>query len=117
MIQLLARVTSRIPAHVYEGKSWAFFATTLSGLILCVFCATSLEAVGEAAHKTDAELTKEVIGTWEIVFARIGYSKEFLVLNANGTRRGIGITNDRGSLRHVESDGTWRVSHGFLIQH
>jgi TonB family protein len=69
-----------------------------------------------ATHKTDAELAKELIGMWELPRHVIGFSKRFLIYNADGTSKAIRLTNDRGSPRRAENKGAWRVSHGYLIR-
>jgi TonB family protein len=99
-----------------------FNLTTLSGLILCVFCATPLQARSGVANKTDADLAAAVIGTWEgqsrskqFLWRHLSFRKSFLTLNADGTCKQIGITNDRGSLRRVEVEAKWRVNDRYLI--
>ena len=104
-----------ISEHVY-GKPPLLAARILFILILCFLCPPGIQTVAAAAHLTDAELKAALVGTWEISSLKTGYSKEFVVLNADRTRKGIGITNDRGSPCRTESDGTWNVSHGVLIQ-
>src|SRR5882724_989408 len=107
-------MTSTIPAHVYESKRRAFLGATLSGVILCVFCPISLQAIGRTANKTDVELTEAVIGTWEVLPSE-GFSKTFLTFNANGTGKVIGITDGHDSPRRAEGDARWRVNQGYLI--
>jgi TonB family protein len=110
-------MSSTKPAtHHHEARRAALLAAILPGLILCVFTATSLQAVTGAAHKTDAELTQALIGTWELPRTRIGFSKRFLTYNADGTSKAIRITNDRGFPRRAENEGKWRVNHGYLIR-
>jgi TonB family protein len=105
-----------IPANVYKSKRQRFVATALSGLILCVLCPTSLQAVGAATHKTDAGLTEALIGTWELVPSlSLFFRKTFLVFNAYGTGRSIGIANYRGAPRRGEAQWTWRVTNGVLV--
>jgi TonB family protein len=112
-----AIMSSMNPAtYDYERKRPAFLVTTLSGLILCVLYPSSLQAAAGARHKTDAELTQGLIGTWELPRKRIGISKRFLTYNADGTSKAIRITNDRGFPRRAENEGTWRVNHGYLIR-
>jgi protein TonB len=108
-------MSSAVPVHIY-GKRRLRVAKILSILILCVLRWPTVQAATAAAHKTDVELAQALIGTWEAVFTRIGYSKIFLMFNADSTRKGIRITNDHGFPGRTETDGTWRVSHGFLIQ-
>jgi TonB family protein len=109
-------MTATKPAtHDYEGKRPALLATTLSGLILCIFYSTSLQAVAGATHKTDAELAEAVIGTWELP-SNVGFSKHFLTFNADGTSEGISITNDRGSPRRAQTEARWRVKDGYLTR-
>jgi TonB family protein len=83
-----------------------------------LFVQPRFRLLAEAAHKTDAELTRALIGTWEIVPVRVGVSKRFITFNADGTSKATAITtNDR---RHppgrVENEGTWRVKQGYLIR-
>jgi TonB family protein len=46
----------------------------------------------------------------------MGFSKRFLLDNADGTSKAIRLTDDRGSPRRAENYGTWRVAHGYLIR-
>jgi TonB family protein len=110
-------MSSAIPARVHQSKRRTFLATVLSGLILGVFSPTSLQAVSGVASKTDAELAKAVIGTWEIPPSKkfLSFRKAFLTFNPNGTCKAIGITNDRASPRRVEVDAKWRVKEGYLV--
>ena len=102
--------------HVYESKRRAFLATTLSSLILCVLGPTALQAIGGAVHKTDAELTAALIGTWEVrpIENPLSFRKVFLTFNADGTSNAIAIRNDPSPHR-AEIEGKWRVDHGYLI--
>jgi len=111
-------MSSTIPAPVYRSKHRAFVATTLSSLILCVFCPNLAQAVAEAAHKTDVELAATLVGTWEIFPSRIGVSKRFITFNADGTSKATAITtNDQGHPPgQVENEGRWHVSQGYLIR-
>jgi hypothetical protein len=104
-----------IPAHVC-GKRRPLVATIMCILILCFLCPRAVHAVATATHKTDAELAQALIGTWELPRHRIGFSKRFITYNADGTSKAIRITNDRGSPRRAENEGTWRVNHGYLIR-
>jgi TonB family protein len=109
---------SAIPAHVYEvrpSKDKRLTAATSSVLILCAFCLTTVDAVAETAHKTDAELTEALIGTWEFVTSLCdGFGKTFLVFNEHGTIRTIEIGNYRGAPRRGETHTIWRVTNGVL---
>jgi len=96
-------------------KRWTFLVLTLSAAILCTFCPTSLQSIGAAANKTDAELAKAVIGTWQALPTEKGFSKQFMVFNADGTSKAISILTSRGSPRHSEGEATWRVNQGYLI--
>ena len=87
----------------------------LSILVLCLLDAQAVQGV-PAEHKTDSELAQALIGTWELLGHRIGFSKRFLTFNADGTSKVIRLTDDRGSPRRAENDGTWRVTHGYLIR-
>src|SRR4029077_686702 len=78
------------------------------------FAAQSSSAA--TTRKTDADLAQAMIGTWEFLGHRIGFSKRFLNFNADGTSKAIRLTDDRGSPRRAENDGTWRVTHGYLIR-
>jgi TonB family protein len=104
-----------IAANVYKSKRQRFVATALSSLILCTFCPPSLQGIRAAANKTDAEFAKAVIGTWQVLPTEGGFSKQFVTFNADGTSKVIVIFNSRGSPRHSEGEGTWRVNHGYLI--
>lgn len=110
---------SAIPAHVYEvrpRKDRRFTVATSSILILCIFCLTTVDAVTEAGHETDAELTDALIGTWELVPSLSHFfGKTLLVFNPHGTVRIIGIGNYRGTSRRGETQSTWRVTNGVLI--
>ena len=88
----------------------------LSILVLCFFAPQVVQAVPGAAHKTDSELAQALIGTWEFFGHRIGFSKRFLIFNADGTSKAIRFTDDRGSPRRAENYGKWRVTHGYLIR-
>jgi hypothetical protein len=88
----------------------------LSILVLCFFDAQAVQAVPSAALKTDTELAQALIGTWEFLNHRIGFSKRFLIYNADGTSKAIRLTDDHGSPRRAENYGTWRVTHGYLIR-
>jgi len=107
-------MSSAIPAHVY-GKHWAFVATTLSVSILCVLCSLVVH-VTAATPKTDAELTKALIGTWQLVPSLGLFAREtFLKFNADGTSKAIGISNDRRAPRRLEVETKWRVTNGGLV--
>jgi TonB family protein len=94
----------------------SFLVTALFGLILCVVCPISLQAVGGAPHKTDAELADAVTGNWEIPASKnISFRTAFFTFNKDGTCKAIGITNDRDSPRRVEVEVRWRVNQGYLI--
>ena len=102
--------------EVRPRKDNRLTVATLSILIACILCLTWVHAVAEAAHKTDAELTKALIGTWELVPSLSDFfGKTFLVFNAHGTGRTIGIGNYRGAPRRGETQGTWRVINGVLV--
>ena len=106
------------PAHVYEVRPFKDKRVTIgtSILIACILCLTSVHAVAGQHHKTDADLTKELIGTWELVPSiNLFFSKTFLVFNANGTIRTIGIGNYRGAPRRGETHTIWRVTNGVLV--
>jgi TonB family protein len=107
-------MTLTIPAHVYGTKRQTFIATIFCSLILCVLCRTPVHAVA-AANKTDAELTKAVVGTWEAFPIEGGFSKQFVTLNADGTCKVISIFNAQGGPKRSEGEGKWHVSHGYLI--
>ncbi len=102
-----------IPPRVCESKHWVFIARTFSGLALCVLCRTSGHAV-TAANKTDAELAKAVVGTWEAVPTEGGFSKQFVTFNADGTCKAIGTFTARGVPKRSEGKSRWHVSHGYL---
>jgi len=108
-------MSSASPAHIY-GKRRLPVARILSISILSVLCTSAVKTVATAAQKTDAELAQELIGTWELLGHRRGISRRFLRLNADGTSKAIRLTNDRGSPRRAENEGTWRVSHGYFVR-
>jgi hypothetical protein len=108
-------MSSTISTHAFESRQRSFLVVTLSGAILCTFCPSSLQGVSGPANKTDAQLVKAVIGTWEALPTQRGFSKQFVTFNADGTSKIIVIFNSRGSPRHSEGEGTWRVNHGYLI--
>lgn len=108
-------MSSAITAYKH-GRRRLPVTKTLSILVLCFFDAQAVQAVPRAAHKTDSELAQALIGTWEFPGHRIGFSKRFLTFNADGTSKAIRLTDDRGSPRRAENDGTWRVTHGYLIR-
>jgi TonB family protein len=115
MVNEPSRMPSTIPVHDYERKRLAFLGMTLSGAILWTFCPTSLQAIGGAAKKTDADLAKAVIGTWENPVAKNPFAKQFLAFSVDGTCKAIAIINDHGSARRTEGEATWRVNRGYLI--
>jgi TonB family protein len=116
MVNDAARMRSKIPRLICENKRIAIAAATLSGLIFCVLCPTSLNAAAEAAHKTDAELAQALIGTWEILPTTRVFSEKVITYKADGTSKAIRITSDHGSRRRNENEGPWRVKHGYLIR-
>ena len=83
-----------IGSDVCEWKRRAVFATTFCVLILCIVCPASVHAA-KAPEKSDAELTKALIGTWELVPSPGLARKTFLEFNADGTSKAIGITTQR----------------------
>jgi TonB family protein len=105
-------MSSAITAYKH-GRRRVPVTKILSILVLCFFAP---QAVPRATHKTDSELAQALIGTWEFLGHRIGFSKRFLTFNADGTSKAIRLTDDRGSPRRAENDGTWRVTHGYLIR-
>src|SRR5438874_1964334 len=108
-------MSSAITASKHDSRRLRIIKI-LSILVFCFFDAQALRAVPRTAHQRDSELTQALIGTWEILGQRIGFSKRFLIYNANGTSKAIRLTDDRGSPRRAENDGPWRVSHGYLIR-
>jgi len=64
-------MSSTIAAHVYEAKRLAIAATTLSGLVFCIFRPTPLEAVAQVPHKTDAEFALLLRETGEVASIQI----------------------------------------------
>ena len=81
----------------------AVFATAFCVLILCIVCPASVHAA-KAPEKSDAELTKALIGTWELVPSPGPARKTFLEFNADGTSKAIGITTQRRAPRRVEAE-------------
>jgi TonB family protein len=91
------------------------FATAFCVLILCIVRPASVHAA-KAPHKTDAELTKALIGKWELLPSLGLFSREtFLVFNADGTSKAIGISSDRRAPRRLEVDTRWRITNGGLV--
>jgi len=107
-------MSSAITAYKH-GRRRLPVTKILSILVLCFLDAQAVQGV-PAEHKTDSELAQALIGTWELLGHRIGFSKRFLTFNADGTSKVIRLTDDRGSPRRAENDGTWRVTHGYLIR-
>jgi TonB family protein len=97
-------------------KTSVFVVGTKVALCLPFVAFAAQPSYAAATHKTDAELAKELIGTWELTRHRRGFSKRFLIFNADGTSKAIRLTNDRGSPRRAENEGTWRVSNGYIIR-
>jgi TonB family protein len=108
-------MSSAITAYKH-GRPRLPVTKILSILVLCFFAPQAVQAVPRAAHKTDSELAQALIGKWEFLGHRIGFSKRFLIYNADGTSKAIRLTDDRGSPRRAENDGPWRVTHGYLIR-
>ena len=82
-------------------------------LLAFVVARTSVQAA-TAQNKTDAELTKAVVGTWEAVPIEGGYSKQFVTFNADGTCKSIATFTARRVPERSEGQSTWHVSHGYL---
>jgi TonB family protein len=108
-------MSSTVSGHVYEGRRWAWVSTMLLGLILCFFCPALLQAGGGVANKTDTELAKAVVGTWEAIPTEGGFSRQFVTFKADGISKAIGILNSHGSPRRAEGQARWHVNHGYLI--
>src|SRR6266487_409692 len=103
--------------YVYEVRPFKGKRLTIGTSILigCILCLTSVHAVAEQHHNTDADFTKELIGTWELVPSlSLFLAKTLLVFSANGTVRTIEIGNYRGAPRCVETHTIWRVTSGSL---
>ena len=87
--------------------------------ILALFIAFAFSALAEstavtAQNKTDAQLTKAVVGIWEAVPTEPGFSKQFVTFNADGTCKLTGIFAARGVPKRSEGRSTWHLSHGYL---
>ena len=87
--------------------------------ILPLFTAFAFSTLTEspavtAQTKTDAELTKAVVGNWEAVPTERGFSKQFVTFNADGTCKSIGTFTARGVPKRSEGQSTWHVSNGYL---
>jgi TonB family protein len=87
--------------------------------ILPLFIAFAFSTLAEsptvtAQNKTDAELTKAVVGTWEAVPIEAGFSKQFVTFNADGTCKSIGTFTARGVPKRSEGQSTWHISRGYL---
>jgi hypothetical protein len=78
--------------------------------------ALAVHAVFAAGHKTDAELTEAMVGTWEGLPTEIGVSKAFILLNADGTFRAFELTNNHGSAVRLETEGRWRINNGWVLR-
>jgi len=93
------------------------FVRLLPILPLSIVFAFSTFAESPAAtgqNKTDAELIKAVVGTWEAVPSEGGFSKQFVTFNADGTCKSIATFTARGVPKRSEGQSTWHVSHGYL---
>jgi TonB family protein len=107
-------MSSAITAYKH-GRRRLPVTKILSILVLCFLDAQAVQGV-PAENKTDSELAQALIGTWEFLGHRIGFSRRFITFNADGTSKAIRLTDDHGSPRRAENDGTWRVTHGYLIR-
>jgi hypothetical protein len=103
-----------IPARIC-GKRRPLIPTILSILILFFLCPLAVHAVFAAGHKTDAELTEAMVGTWEGLPTEIGVSKAFILLNADGTFRAFELTNNHGSAVRLETEGRWRINNRWVL--
>jgi TonB family protein len=97
------------------GNRRVVCAMAFSALILSILCPSAPQMIGGTTHKTDAELVKAVIGTWEALPTEGGFTRQFMVFNADGTSKAIGFVKSRGSRRRSEGEATWRVNQGYLI--
>ena len=86
----------------------------LAVFIVFAFSTLAKSPAVTAQNKTDAELTKAVVGTWEAVPTEGGFSKHFVIFNADGTCKAVGIFTARGVPKRSEGQSTWKVSHGYL---
>ena len=108
-------MASKNSAHVCEWKRRSVFTTAFCLLILCIVRPASVLAA-QAPQTTDAELTKALIGTWELVPSLGLFAREtFLAFNADGTSKAIGISNNRRAPRRLEVETKWRVTNGGLV--
>jgi len=109
-------MASKNSARVWEWKRRGVFTTALCILILFIPCSTSVHAVAEAPLKSDAGLTKALIGTWELVPSLGLFAREsFLTFNADGTCKAIGISTDHRAPHRLEVETKWRVASGGLV--
>ena len=108
-------MASKNSAHVCELKRRGVFATACCVLILCIVRPASVHGA-KAPQKTDAELTKTLIGTWKLVPSLGLFAREtFLQFNADGTSKAIGISTERHAPRRLEVVTKWRVTNGGLV--
>ena len=82
--------------------------------IAFVFSTLAESATVTAQNKTDAELTKALVGTWEAVPIEAGFSKQFVTFNADGTCKSVGTFTARGVPKRSEGQSAWHVSHSYL---
>ena len=108
-------MSSAITAYKH-GRRRLPVTKTLSILVLCFFDAQAVQAVPRAAHKTDSELAQALIGTWEFPGHRIGFSKNSSRLTQTAPAKQFGLPMIVALRRRAENDGTWRVTHGYLIR-
>src|SRR6476620_8975210 len=88
--------------------------------ILPLFIAFAFSTLAESAsvtaqNRTDAELTKAVVGTWEALPLEAGLSNQFVTFNPDGTCKSISTFPAHSILRRSEGQSAWHVSHGYLI--
>jgi hypothetical protein len=94
-----------------------FGLTIFSAQILYFSLALGMEAAGAQVKKSDAELSRALIGTWEVRLDRKAYpiTKSFISYDASGTFKGIKIVDVIGFHGRVQDAGPWRVTGGKLI--
>jgi len=107
-------MASNASAYLCEWKRRGVFVTGFCDLILFIALQASVQAA-KAPHKTDTELTKELIGRWELVSGLSQGIKTYLVLGTDGRTKVIGITDDSGVPRRLEVEAKWGVTNGGLV--
>lgn len=75
-------------------------------------------AAGLPTGKTDAQLAKALIGTWQIDLRKdhLPEGKGYAVFNSDGTFRQIGVAKLGGSMSRFEVKGRWSIRNQTLME-